>query len=63
MSEYKKPYLTLFNGLSDIIEETDRYIISSEDITAYEKLENLVMQLKELQQKSEQLFLESDEKN
>ncbi len=58
MSEYKKSYLALFNGLSNIIAETDNYIHNTYDITAYDKLEHLVAQLKELQQKSEQLYIE-----
>lgn len=63
MSEYKKPYLALFNGISDIIDETDEYIKNSDDFTAFEMLEKVSARMKELQRQTELLFVESNQFN
>lgn len=57
MDDYKKPYYFLFNSITDMVQELENTVISSEDAAQRETLERCVLALRQLQLDVEEMYL------
>lgn len=58
MNEYKRPYLLLFNGISDTVKALEDAALLMEEPSHRERIETAILSLRTLQQDAENLFVE-----